>query len=242
MAFISDRSGPFDIWLIQANGGSLANLSQGRMGDARGPLRAIGFSGDGSEVWSSGTEARRLRLLPLVGGAPHNFLGEHAAEVSWSPDGARLVYHTWEPGDPMFVADHNGANERQILKSQPGLHNHFQVWSKDGRWIYFVRGRPATREMDLWRISPDGGEPEQLTHLNTDITYPIPLDQRTILFVAHNQDGAGPWSWAFDLGDPNFAAREFGPGTIHRPGSNGGRPASGRECREHSSQLMECSD
>ena len=56
----------------------------------RGPLRAIGFSGDGSEVWSSGTEARRLRLLPLVGGAPHNFLGEHAAEVAWSPDGARL--------------------------------------------------------------------------------------------------------------------------------------------------------
>jgi serine/threonine protein kinase/Tol biopolymer transport system component len=199
VAFISDRSGPFDIWLIQANGGGLANLSQGRMGDARGPLRAIGFSGDGSEIWSSGTEARRLRLLPLVGGAPHNFLGEHAAEVSWSPDGARLAYHTWEPGDPMFVADRNGANERQILKSQPGLHNHFQVWSKDGRWIYFVRGRPATHEMDLWRIPPDGGEPEQLTHLNTDITYPIPLDQRTILFVAHNQDGAGPWSWAFDL-------------------------------------------
>ncbi len=156
IAFISDRSGPFDIWLIQANGGGLANLTQGRVGDVRGPLRAIGFSGDGTEVWSSGMETRRLRLFPLVGGAPHNFLGEHAAEVAWSPDGNRLVYHTWEPGDPTFVADHNGANERQIVKSQPGLHNHFQVWSKDGRWIYFVRGRPSTREMDLWRISPTG--------------------------------------------------------------------------------------
>ena len=199
VAFISDRSGPFDIWLIQANGGSLANLSQGRIGDPRGPLRAIGFSGDGSEVWSSGTEARRLRLLPLVGGAPHNFLAEHAAEVSWSPDGSRLVYHTWDPGDPTFVADHNGNNERQILKSQPGVHNHFLVWSKDGRWIYFVRGRPATREMDLWRISPDGGEPEQLTHLNGDLTYPAPTDERTVLFVAHDGNGAGPWLWAFDV-------------------------------------------
>jgi serine/threonine protein kinase/Tol biopolymer transport system component len=198
VAFICDRSGPFDIWLIQANGGSLANLSQGRIGDARGPLRAIGFSGDGSEVWSSGTEARRLRLLPLVGGAPHNFLGEHAAEVAWSPDGARLAYHTWEPGDPTFVADHNGANERQIVKSQPGMHNHYQVWSKDGRWIYFVRGRPSTREMDLWRISPDGGAPEQLTHINTDVAYPAPIDERTVLFVAHNESGAGPWLWAFD--------------------------------------------
>jgi serine/threonine protein kinase len=199
VAFISDQSGPFDIWLIQANGGSLANLTQGRIGDARGPLRGIGFSSDGSEVWSGGTESRRLMLWPLMGGAPHNFLGEHAAEVAWSPDGTRLVYHRWEPGDPTFVADHNGANERQILKSQPGLHNHFLVWSKDGRWIYFVRGRPSTREMDLWRISPDGGEPEQLTHLNTDIAYPAPIDERTVLFVAHNENGAGPWLWAFDM-------------------------------------------
>jgi serine/threonine protein kinase/Tol biopolymer transport system component len=199
VAFISDRSGTFDIWLIQANGGGLANLTHGRMEDARGPLRAIGFSGDGADVWSGGTESRRLMLWPLMGGAPRNFLGEHAAEVAWSPDGTRLVYHKWEPGDPTFVADHNGANERQIVKSEPGLHNHFQVWSKDGRWIYFVRGRPSTREMDLWRISPDGGEPEQLTHLNTDITYPAPIDERTILFVAHDEHGAGPWLWGFDM-------------------------------------------
>ncbi len=199
VAFISDRSSTFDIWLIQASGGSLANLTQGRNGDVRGPLRAIGFSGDGSEVWNSGTEARRLRLFPLVGGAPHNFLGEHAAEVAWSPDGTRLVYHTWEPGDPTFVADHNGANERQIVKNEPGLHNHYQVWSKNGKWIYFAHGRPATHEMDLWRVSPDGGEPEQLTHLNTDIEYPTPIDDRTVLFVAHDENGAGPWLWTFDV-------------------------------------------
>ena len=105
------------------------------------------------------------------------------------------VYHTSEPGDPAFVADYNGANPRQIVKNEPGLHNHYPVWSKDGRWIYLVRGRPATREMDLWRISPDGGDPEQLTHLNTDIAYPTPIDKRTILFVAHNENGAGPWLW-----------------------------------------------
>ena len=198
VAFISDRSGKFDIWLIQTNGGSLANLTQGRIGDARAPLRAIGFSGDGSEVWSGGTEGRRLMLWPLMGGASHNFLDEHAAEVAWSPDATRLVYHTYEPGDPTFVADHNGANQRLILKDEPGLHNHYPTWSQDGRWIYFVRGRPATREMEMWRISPDGGEPEQLTHLNTDVAYPTLIDERTVLFVAHNEDGAGPWLWAFD--------------------------------------------
>jgi predicted Ser/Thr protein kinase len=204
VAFISDHSGAFEIWLSETNGGSLSNLTQGRLGDVRAPLRGIGFSGNGAEVWSagvqgaSGSEGKRLRLLPLVGGAPHNFLGEHVAEVAWSPDGARVVYHVWDPGDATFVADHNGAQERQIVKNAPGMHNHFQVWSKDGRWIYFARGRPATREMDLWRISPEGGDPEQLTHRNTDIADPTPIDARTILFVAHDQDGAGPWLWAYD--------------------------------------------
>ena len=199
VAVVSDRSGMFDIWVVQANGSNLANLTRGRIGDARAPLRAIGFSGDGSQVWSGGTESRRLMLWPLIGGTPHNFIDEHAAEVAWSPDGSRLVYHTWDPGDPVFVADRDGANPRQIMRSEPGLHNHYPIWSKDGRWIYFVRGRPATREMDLWRISPGGGKEERLSHLNTDIAYPTPIDEHTLVFVAPNEDGIGPWLWAFDL-------------------------------------------
>jgi Tol biopolymer transport system component len=98
----------------------------------------------------------------------------------------------------MFVVDHNGTNQRLIVKNEPGLHNHYQVWSQDGGWIYFVRGRPATQEMDLWRVRPDGGALEQLTHLDTDIAYPTPISERTVLFIAHNKDGAGPWLWAFD--------------------------------------------
>src|ERR1700691_671345 len=91
-AFISNRSGPFDIWLIQTNGSNLTNLTQGRIWYAHAPLSAVGFSEDGLEVWSGGTqgsgglEGKRLRLCPLIGAAPHNFPDEKPAEVAWSAD------------------------------------------------------------------------------------------------------------------------------------------------------------
>jgi serine/threonine protein kinase/Tol biopolymer transport system component len=200
VAFVSDHEGPFDVWLTQVGTGRLINLTQGKAGPLPGPLRNVGFSGDGSEIWVGGGDVgMRLRLMPLTGGAPRNFLGEEAANLAWSPDGERIVYHTFGNGDPMFVADRNGANARKIFGDQPGIHNHFPTWSSDGRSIYFVHGTPATREMDLWRIDPDGGHPERLTHRNTDIAYPTPSGKNTVFYVARDEDGSGPWLWVFDL-------------------------------------------
>jgi Tol biopolymer transport system component len=152
----------------------------------------------------------RLRLIPLTGGTPHNFLGEEAADVAWSPDGARIVYHTFADGDPVFVADRTGANAQQIFVERPGIHNHFPTWSPDGLWIYFVHGTPATNEMDLWRIRPAGGTPERLTERNTDVSYPTPLSTRTVLYVARDGDGSGPWLWAFDLKRRDTRRLSFG--------------------------------
>lgn len=201
VAFISDHDGPFDVWLSQVGTGRLVNLTQGKAGPLPGPLRSIGFSGDGSEIWVGGGDVgMRLRLMPLTGGAPRNFLGEETANLAWSPDGERIVYHTFGNGDPMFVADRTGANARRIFGDRPGLHNHFPTWSPDGRWIYFVHGTPATKEMDLWRIEPDGRHAERLTQSNnTDVAYPTPVGNRTVFYVARDGDGSGPWLWAFDL-------------------------------------------
>jgi len=200
VAFISDHDGPFDVWLSRVGTGRSINLTQGKAGPLPGPLRSVGFSGDGSEIWLGGGDVgMRLRLLPLTGGTPRNFLGDEAANLAWSPDGERIVYHNAGNGDPMFVADRTGANARRIFGDQPGIHNHFPTWSPDGRWIYFVHGTPATKEMDLWRIDPDGRHAERLTQRNTDVAYPTPVGSRTLFYVARDADGSGPWLWAFDL-------------------------------------------
>ena len=202
VAFASDRDGPFDLFVSQVGSGRFLNLTQGKQGEILEVTRSTGFSGDGSDIWlrsSSDVSAPMLDLIPLMGGAPRPFLD--AVSVSWSPDGNRIVYHKGSPpGDPIFVADRTGASAKQIfIDPNPGGHCHFPVWSKDGKWIYFVRGNLATLEMDLWRISPEGGQLERLTHQNSNIAFPAPLSARTVLYVAPSQDGSGPWLWALDL-------------------------------------------
>ena len=197
--FVADRDGPLDVWLTQIGSGRFVNLTQENHMPGMRPVRNIGFSGDGSEIWFGGAPVGRMRIMPMMGGPPRPFLIDGAVEVVWSPDGARMVYHTDAPGDPMFVADRTGVGAKQIFVDPIAEgHNHHQAWSPDGRWIYFARGVQSTRQMDLWRIPPSGGQPERLTYHNAYVGFPTPIDDRTILYVAQNHDGSGPWLWALD--------------------------------------------
>jgi Tol biopolymer transport system component len=197
--FLSDREGSLDVWLTQVGSGRFLNLTRESHMPGLRPVRNIGFSSDGSEIWFGGAPVGRMRIMPMMGGPSRPLLVDRAVEVVWSPDGGRMVYHTDAPGDPMFVADRTGAGARPLFVDPVvGGHSHHQAWSPDGRWIYFARGIQSTWQMDLWRMSASGGQPERLTYHNTYVAFPTPLSDRTILYIARDHDGAGPWLWALD--------------------------------------------
>jgi serine/threonine protein kinase len=198
VAFESDRNSTFHVWLDRIGVGNPIDLTPGN-DDQRRPLRSVGFSHDGTELWVAGSESQRLKMLPLVGGKPRVYLGDKVVNPIWSPDGAKMAYQTIDAGDPIFVVDSDGSNPRQIFKDTPDKHNHYLAWSPDGKWIYFVHGTPARHEMDLWRILVSGGAPERLTQLNTEMRDPTPLNQGTILFIADERNGSGPRIWEFDV-------------------------------------------
>jgi len=203
VAFVSDIAGPFEILVGQIGAGRFTRLASSadefELEDALAPVRSVGFSGDGSEIWLGGGPWRRVRLVPLLGGPLRNFLGEDVVSVAWSPDRTKITYHERVEGDPLYVADSDETNSRMILRPPAGVHQHYPVWSVDGQWIYLVRGRPATLEMDLWRVRENGDDLEQLTHGKLDVRYPAPIDARTVLYSARDTDGAGPWLWALDV-------------------------------------------
>ena len=207
VAFLSDRDGPFNAYVGRIGTFEYLNVSRGagirspKFPPAKG-VRRVGFRGDGGGVWLGGGADQRLRLISLPAGQSKSWLPTDTIHADWSPDGRRLVYSLGTGGDPIFVADANGANFEPVpLPSEEGFHQHFPTWSPDSRWIYLVRGRVVTGNMSLWRVHPDGSGLEQLT-FTTDVrnvVYPAPLDARTVLFVAEEPDGSGPWLWELDV-------------------------------------------
>jgi dipeptidyl aminopeptidase/acylaminoacyl peptidase len=78
------------------------------------------------------------------------------------------------------------------------VHCHFPLWSLDAAFIFFVRGVPPD-DWDVWRIRPSGAGLERLTTHNSRVAYPVMLDRRTLLYLATDADGSGPWMYALDV-------------------------------------------
>jgi Tol biopolymer transport system component len=206
VAFLSDRDGTWDAWASQVGTSEVHNLTNGSVLELRNPAtRTVGFSPDGSLVtlWSRVPDAVKGSVVdagwavPTMGGALRPYL-KGVSELDWSPDGRRMVYHPPAEGDPLFVTAADEKVGRQIYVARPGVHNHFPVWSHDGAFIYFVQGLPLD-ESDVWRIRPTGGEPERITFHNSRVTFPTLLGSRTLLYLATDDDGSGPWIYAMDV-------------------------------------------
>ena len=113
-----------------------------------------------------------------------------------SPDGRRVVYEVqsanWEDNSfdrNLWIADIASGELRQLTsakKSSTGAD-----WSPDGKWIAFISDRPAqisgstADKKQLYVISADGGEAQQLSKSETDVGgFEWAPDSRHIAFAA----------------------------------------------------------
>lgn len=205
VAFLAKKDGHTDAWITEVGTTKYRNLTQGRVSELINPsIRTLGFSPDGSlvTIWSRGSDGSHpgdinILAIPAQGGALQSYLPE-AAEVAWSSDGRRLVYHTTAPGDPLYLKDLKQGGVRQIYVAPAGVHCHFPLWSPDDAYIYFVRGVPPDH-WDIWRIRPSGEGLEQITSHNSLVSHPVLLDRRTLVYLASDPQRSGPWLFAIDV-------------------------------------------
>ena len=208
VVFLSDRDGgSYDAWITQIGSGQFRNITEGKFPTLLHDLvRTTGFNADGTQVWLRTTPPDMLQpgtrpslsLTPSMGGAMLPFLKPQTLNPVWSSDGKFLVYHSTTPGDPMMLADPDGSNEKLIYKGAAGEHGHFLALSPDQRYVYFVRCWSCT-EADIWRIPITGGTPERLTHHNSQVGYPVMLDNRIMLYRTAAGDGTGWVLYGMDV-------------------------------------------
>ena len=148
--------------------------------------REIAFV-SGGDVWTvpaSGGEARLLVSHPA-----------NEARPVYSPDGRRLA----------FVSNRTGAGDIYVLTFETGelrrvtfddFNDQLDAWSRDGRWLYFSStGRDIAGMNDLFRVSPEGGTPTQVSadrYTNEFFSAPSP-DGAALAFTARGNASAQWW-------------------------------------------------
>jgi Tol biopolymer transport system component len=196
VAYLSDAGGSGNVWIKFVAGGEPINLTASSgldIGLGNG-IGGLDISPDGSRIAvparMRGTTApfSTWEVPAPLPGAPRRVL-DVGNGMRWSPDGKQTVFIKpgAAAGDALFVGDADGANARQIIPPQNGLHVHWPVFSRDG-FVYFVRTFTTVANLDpaeIYRIDPRGGTMEPVVQTPRRALHPAPTpDGRGLIYAA----------------------------------------------------------
>ncbi|WP_410649777.1 VWA domain-containing protein [Amycolatopsis sp. cmx-4-54] len=142
VAFVSERAGSKDIFVIGVDGRGLRQVTSGPAADD-----SPSWSPDGGRLVFSGTgedPAGDLYTVPANGGAPARLTTDPGADTqpAWAPTGSRIAFTTtrFDPaGDVVVMADTGGALTRAV--PEPGDSSE-PAWSPDGARLAFTTRQP----------------------------------------------------------------------------------------------------
>ena len=160
IAFLTDRDGNFEIYVMNADGSGQRNLTRKPAFDSD-PLwspdaRKIAFvsAGDGKgpprrqEIYVMNADGSGLRTLAR-GHAP-----------AWSPDGRRIAFRSDRDGNgEVYVMNADGTGLRRLTHNPAS--DGGALWSLDGRRIFFVRFQHGNSE--IYVMNADGSGEQNLT-------------------------------------------------------------------------------
>ena len=166
MAFISDRSGAFQLYLMTLDGGGVHLLD------------AHAISPNYRPVWSSNGRSLVYDVMatngddiavvavdqPLVAGSNPRVLAPSPTDDRypvWSPDGTHIAFTSWRNGSCEIFLVRPDGSDLTDLSSDPDGNDVSPAWSPDGQQIAFFSIRSQFRE--LYVMNVDGSHVRQLT-------------------------------------------------------------------------------
>jgi Tol biopolymer transport system component len=154
IAFTSDRSGTWQIWLAGPDGRAPKQVSQ-LDGSLTGGINWAPDSKHGVfDGRASGHSA--IYLMDIATGVSTRLLPDSLSEdvlPYWSPDGQEIYFSSNKDGSVALYR--MAVNSRQVtLVARDGFR---AIPTQDGHWIYY-----STRSNVLWRVPAEGGTPTEL--------------------------------------------------------------------------------
>ena len=164
IAFVSERSGQPQIWLVDVSTGDqvqLTDLSEGAC--------QPDWSPDGKRIVFTSPCSRQRDTFPgsslFVQGVAGGYLRQLPASLegdfdpAWSPDGRWIAYTSLINGRRQLMKI-NLEYLNPIRLSDGSYDDSAPSWSPDGERLAFVRVRGVSQ---IWLMDPDGSDPVQFT-------------------------------------------------------------------------------
>lgn len=171
MAYASDRSGKFEIYVRAADGA----IQEQQITSDGGQNIHPSWSPDGRWIAYHSVRRGGVWIIPASGGEPRQIAGI-GAYPAWSPDSASIVYRKENvfsvsandlistARSNLAISDVTSGATRDLTRvgAPPGKHA-FPTWHPNGKRILFASiGGP---DSGLWMISPDGANLRRVAHL-----------------------------------------------------------------------------
>ena len=213
VAYVSDRTGNFEVFLKQVSGGPDINLTNNSADDAQ-----PAFSPDGKQIAFVSTRSGDTSLLyfgydlPLMGGdiwvmpalgGSARRIAERGNFPSWSSDGSGVVYTSGpQRRQKIFRVAASGGEPREVpitfsAGEPPPRFLLYPSYSSDGSWIMFVVDSVASHA--IYVVKAEGGEPRRIAVGRSPVWG---ANSRTIIYT---NDELGKnhslWQIPFDVTD-----------------------------------------
>ncbi|MGH9901295.1 MAG: hypothetical protein ACRD68_05580, partial [Pyrinomonadaceae bacterium] len=165
----TDRPQMSSLWLVQPASSSRRTI----IPPAEVRYHALTFSPDGNFIYyvavTKEVPARTLYRVPVLGGPTKKLLEKVETAVSFSPDGARLAFRrslNERRQAGLFIADSDGAGEKEVAAISYPETFYDPAWSPDGKLIAcaagYAEGRanmyPVVISVGDWTVKPISAE------------------------------------------------------------------------------------
>ena len=184
IAFVSNRDGNLDIYVMGADGSNPTRLT------AEDYNTSPSWSPDGTQIAFSSARAESGTAIFVMGsdGNARTRLTDwgNNDSPSWSPDGTRIAFASTPTPRANLEIYTMGADGCARMRLTDTAWNESPSWSPDGTQIAFAsnRGTGEVAKFDIYVMGADGGKPTRLTDRGNNRSPSWSPDGRWIAFAS----------------------------------------------------------